>query len=311
MVKITIAGGSGQVAKEVIDALLATKKHDITILTRNVSAPNGSSGITWRTVDYNDKSNLTEALRGTHTVLSFVQLLTDPEQKSQKNLIDAAIAAGVKRFAPSEYGSAGTVDMSWWAGKEIIREYLRTINRNEKYTLFQAGLFLDYLASPYKTAKHVEPLDTVFDFQHCRAILIDGHEDAIMTLTSVADLASVIARAVDYEGEWPEIRGIRGNRLNFEEIVKVGEDIRGRPFAVDKVKLGDLKTGVLNASWGLEKSHRAVSDEQAAELKKTVSIGILLSSVQGAWDVSEEFNRLFPNHQFDDMKEFLGRVWKA
>jgi hypothetical protein len=39
-----------------------------------------------------------------HTLLSFVQLLADPNNQSQKNLIDAAVAAGVKRFAPSEYG---------------------------------------------------------------------------------------------------------------------------------------------------------------------------------------------------------------
>jgi hypothetical protein len=54
-------------------------------------------------VNYNDQSDLVEALRGTHTLLSFVQLLSDAESKSQKNLIDAAIVAGVKRFAPSEY----------------------------------------------------------------------------------------------------------------------------------------------------------------------------------------------------------------
>ena len=62
------------------------------------------SGVHWRVVDYNDQSDLVEALRGTHTLLSFLQLLSDPESKSQKSLIDAAIAAGVKRFAPSEYG---------------------------------------------------------------------------------------------------------------------------------------------------------------------------------------------------------------
>lgn len=61
-------------------------------------------GIRWHKVDYDDKNSLVEALRGTHTLLSFVQILSDPDQKSQKNLIDAAIAAGVKRFAPSEYG---------------------------------------------------------------------------------------------------------------------------------------------------------------------------------------------------------------
>jgi hypothetical protein len=61
-------------------------------------------GVKWRKVDYDDKAALVESLRGTHTVLSFVQLLSDPGQRTQKNLIDAGIAAGVKRFAPSEYG---------------------------------------------------------------------------------------------------------------------------------------------------------------------------------------------------------------
>jgi len=57
-----------------------------------------------RVVDYNGTEDLVGALRGVHTVLSFIQILSDVDQKSQKNLIDAAILAGVKRFAPSEYG---------------------------------------------------------------------------------------------------------------------------------------------------------------------------------------------------------------
>jgi uncharacterized protein YbjT (DUF2867 family) len=61
-------------------------------------------GLTWKVVDYSDKESLTKALQGFHTVLSFVQILADQGAMSQKNLIDAAIAAGVKRFAPSEHG---------------------------------------------------------------------------------------------------------------------------------------------------------------------------------------------------------------
>lgn len=61
-------------------------------------------GTNWHQVDYNDRDDLVSVLRGTHTLLSFVQPLADQEGQSQKNLIDAAILAGVKRFAPSEYG---------------------------------------------------------------------------------------------------------------------------------------------------------------------------------------------------------------
>jgi len=47
---------------------------------------------------------LIEALQGIHTVLSFTQPMADPTNTVQKNLIDAAIVAGVKRFAPSQWG---------------------------------------------------------------------------------------------------------------------------------------------------------------------------------------------------------------
>ena len=96
-----------------------------------------------------------------------------------------------------------------------------------EYTLFQPGLLLDYLASPYQTAKHVAPLDTVFDFQNRRAIVVEGHEDAVMTFTAVADLAAIVARSVEYEGEWPEVSGISGNRVTVARVIEIGEKICG------------------------------------------------------------------------------------
>ncbi|KAJ9148506.1 NAD(P)-binding protein [Pleurostoma richardsiae] len=275
MVKIAVAGGTGQVAREVIDALVAAKKHEITILSRSASSEEITTpGIRWLVVNYSDK--------------------------------------GVNRFAPSEYASAGTVHMPWWAGKEEIRKYLRKVNENRKvleYTLFQPGLFLDYLASPYKTARHVAPLDTVFDFQNRRAIIVDGHEDAIMTLTTAADLAAVVARAVDYEGEWPEIGGISGNRVTFSRVIEIGEKIRGGPFTIDKVKLQDLEAGVLKTSWALTKKHGAIAEEQASGFFTAVPIGMLLSSVEGAWDVSDELNQLFADYKFEEIDAFLTKVW--
>ncbi|KAJ9614316.1 hypothetical protein H2200_002452 [Cladophialophora chaetospira] len=315
MVKVAIAGGSGQVAKEVIDVLLATGKHEITVLSRN-EAPLEDSlpGLHWRVVNYDNQADLVEALRGTHTLLSFLQLFSDPEATVQKKLIDAAVAAGVRRFAPSEYGSTGTVNMPWWGGKERTREYLKKVNENGKileYTFFQPGLFLDYLAFPYKTTKHIDPLQTVFDLENCRAILVEGHEDAIMTLTAAADVAAIVTHAVECEAEWPEIGGISGNRMTFSQIIALGEKVRGRSFTIDQVKSQDLEAGSLNTSWALEKRHQAVSEEQSSDFAKKVSIGILLSSIKGAWDVSDELNQLFPDHKFEKADHFLESVWKG
>ncbi|OIW34605.1 NAD(P)-binding protein [Coniochaeta ligniaria NRRL 30616] len=317
MVKVAIAGGSGQVAREVIDALLAADKHEITILSRNEPSSKCviSPGLHWRVVDYNDKNALAVALRGTHTLLSFVQPLSETGYQSQKNLIDASIVAQVTRFAPSEWGAAGTVNMPWWVVKEQIRQYLKKVNENGRvleYTLFQPGLFLDYLASPYQTAKYVAPLDTTFDFQNRRAFVVDGHADAVMTFTTAADLAAVVARAVGYnDGEWSEVSGIRGNRVTVSRVIEIGERVRGSSFAIDKVKLEDLEAGSLQTSWTMEKpkKHQAVSDEEAVALFKTVTIGMLLSSVKGAWDVSDEVNQLFPDYKFEEIETFLARAW--
>jgi len=312
MVKIAVAGGSGQVGQEIIDALVGSKKHEITVFSRN-AANDSAHGVTWRAVDYGNKSELIEALRGIHTVLSFTQLVADPEGTAQKNLIDAAIVAGVKRFAPSQWGSASTVGMPWWAGKDNIKAYLEKVNENEKvleYTLFQPGLFMNYLATPYKTAKHLEPLNTMIDFQNRRAIVVDGY-DAIMTYTTVQDVAAVIARAVELDGEWPIIGGISGNRVSISQILKVGEKVRGHPFTVEKVKLGDLENGVLAASWTLEARHPSFTGDQAVKMMKTVLIGTLLSSAKGAWDVSDQMNKLLPDFKFTQLEDFLTKVWEG
>jgi hypothetical protein len=196
-----------------------------------------------------------------------------------------------------------------------------------EYSLFQPGLFLDYLAFPYQTAKHVSPLNTMFDFQNRRAIVVDGH-DSIMTFTTAPDLASVVARAVEYEGEWPMVGGIRGNRVKVSQILAIGEKFRGtscqicnrnqnsqenigRPFAIDTVKLEDLEAGVLKTSWTLETRHSSVPEDQAADLLKTVLIGTLLSGANGAWDVSDEINQTLPDHKFSQIEDFLAKVWEG
>lgn len=111
-------------AKEVIDVLVAAKKHDVLLLSRRVSvlslvhtyvfhisdqlsqdAPKDEArtGVRWAKTDYQDVDSLTGILYGVETVLSFVDAMSDPDNIAQRTLIDASIRAGVKRFAPSEW----------------------------------------------------------------------------------------------------------------------------------------------------------------------------------------------------------------
>jgi hypothetical protein len=56
-------------------------------------------------------------------------------------------------------------------------------------------------------------------------------------------------------------------------------------------------------------THHAVSEDDAGALLKAVSIGVLLSSTKGAWDISDDFNKLFPDHEFSRVEDFLATVW--
>lgn len=141
-------------------------------------------------------------------------------------------------------------------------------------------------------------------------MVVEDYEDAVITFTTVSDLAAIIARAVDYEGKWPKTGGIRGNRITFSQIVDIGRKIRGS-INVTKVKVEDLEAGDLKSSWGLQAVHHAVAHDQARALLKQVAIGFLLSSSKGAWDVSDDFNQIFPDFEFTSIEDFLAGVWEG
>lgn len=56
---------------------------------------------------------------------------------------------------------------------------------------------------------------------------MEGSENDLITLTSAQDFAQVVARAVEYEGEWPLIGGIKGTEISIGELVALGERVRG------------------------------------------------------------------------------------
>lgn len=141
-------------------------------------------------------------------------------------------------------------------------------------------------------------------------MVVDDQEYAAVTFTTVSDLAAVVARAIDYDGKWPVTGGIRGNRLTFSQIIDIGRKIRGF-IDVTTLKVEDLEAGDLNSSWSLQAVHHAVPDDQTQALLKQVAIGFLLSSSKGAWDVSDDFNQIFPDFEFTSLENLLTRTWEG
>jgi hypothetical protein len=120
--------------------------------------------------------------------------------------------------------------MGWYAYKAMTRQYLEDLNKGKKileYCLFQPGLFTNYLTAPYKSAKHITPFSTPYDFNNRRVLVTNGFREDRITLTTAKDLAHVVARAIDFEGEWPVVGGISGTTLTIAELIAIGEKVRG------------------------------------------------------------------------------------
>ncbi|KAF4628829.1 hypothetical protein G7Y89_g9329 [Cudoniella acicularis] len=312
MVKIAVAGGSGHIASEVIDVLAATHKHEILILSRkDPSTTESLPGVTWAKTDYTDKAQLTSILNGVHTVLCFSSAHTDHGSAAQKLLIDAAVAAGVKRFAPNEWSSASIEELPWYAEKVNVRAYLEELNKEKKvleYTLFQPGLLLDYCA-PAGTCKHLEPFELWIDFPNRRAITLEGNVGEF-TATTMKDLAHVVAGAVEYSGEWPVIGGVYGMTLSMSKLLEIGVKARGgKPWDITTLKEDDVRLGKVDSPWVPKFNDPALTPEQNEQFSKIIVRGSLLSGVSKSWVVSDEWNRLLPDYKFADVEEFLVKHW--
>lgn len=121
--------------------------------------------------------------------------------------------------------------MPWYDFKVQTREYLEKINTDSKvleYTLFQPGLFTNYLAHPYRDSTHVKNTDLVFDFEKRRMIMCKEGEFEQISFTTLHDLANVIALAVEYEGEWPKFGGIKGGDMSSAQLLALAEELRGK-----------------------------------------------------------------------------------
>ncbi|KAJ4248818.1 hypothetical protein NW762_012656 [Fusarium torreyae] len=319
MVKIAIAGASSELAREILDRLVATGKHEIIALVRkDPSTFPDLPGVGWIQTSYEDKAELIGLLQGVHTVLCFFAVHMDPGSETQKRLINAAIEAGVKRYAPSEWATgvklAGSLDvMSWYAGKVEVADYLENLNSKSKvieYTRFQPGGFMDYLCHPFKTSRYLTTTAVNVDFEKQHAIVVEGTLDDKIVYTCAEDIANVVTRAIEYEGEWPVIGGISGNRITIRELLQIGEDIRRKPFTIDWLKLEDLAAGELKTNNYPRLPLPSIPKDQIEPFSKMVVIGTLISFHRGVWTVSDEWNQLLPDYKFTQANDLLEKVWK-
>ncbi|KAM7199179.1 bifunctional pinoresinol-lariciresinol reductase 2 [Rhypophila sp. PSN 637] len=317
MAIIAVAGGHGNVAPHVIDALASRGRHRIIVLSRRPRPETLDPGVDQhKQVDYHNVDTLAAALEGVNVVLSFILPYADKGNLAQKNLIDACIKAGVRRFAPSEWALGSNTANPFYSMRAQVRSYLEAVNKPTlklEYTCFQPGLFLDYFTYPMQSAKHLKITQHYIDFESRQAILVgDGSQP--VTFTLIDDLAMVVALAVEYEdGPWPANGGVAGWTTTSAELVRIGERIRGgQMFRIHRVDEEDLVTGdKLNTEWCPVMAHPSIPPDQLDSMTRAINFQAMKGIVAGEWVVDGYWNRLLEprGFRFQDPVEFLERWW--
>jgi hypothetical protein len=85
------------------------------------------------------------------------------------------------------------------------------------------GLLINYFTYPHRSVNHFSPFETQIDFDNRRVIIIEGGEDDSIMLTTMQDLANIVALAMEYEHEWPVVGGIKGTDSFVDQLIALGE----------------------------------------------------------------------------------------
>lgn len=122
---VAVVGASGNLGPHIINGLLDAG-FTVTVLTRESSNSTFPSGVAVKKVNFDNSESLKSALQGQDALVSVIATMAIA---SQNLLFDAAIAAGVKRIIPSEFGTdtqtvTGPMKMML-AGKIAALEYLK------------------------------------------------------------------------------------------------------------------------------------------------------------------------------------------
>ena len=145
---VALAGASGNLGPAILNQLLLAD-FTVTVLTRPDSHSSFPPTVKVVSVDYDSPDSLTSALKGQDALISTLGSLAIGVQV---RLIDAAIAAGVKRFIPSEFGSNNRNErarkLPVYAAKVKIQEYLaekapESQNAGFTYTCIFTSAFFD------------------------------------------------------------------------------------------------------------------------------------------------------------------------
>lgn len=229
--RILVVGATGSLGTEICGRL-ADKGMPPRALVRETSDPARVDalrvlGAEIVTGDLRDRESLDRACAGVDVVVSSATSIiregeiSAVDGQGQSNLVEAAREAGVARFVYisfEELGTGAPLEQAKRAVEKRLRESGIT------YTILQAGLFHETWLTPA----------TGFDLAS-GTVNVYGSGEAELSWIAVADVATAAVNALDEPGTNEATLPIAGERLSYNSVVAVFEEVTGRPIAVQRV----------------------------------------------------------------------------
>lgn len=225
--KIGLIGATGNIGPAVHKALL-DGGFEITILSREGSTSTDSLPSHPKQqivkVNFDDVNSITSALQGVEGLVSNV---ASHALLSQKKIIDAAVAAGVKRFLPSEFGS----DLSVKANQLVpfnkpkveIQHYLEETSKKHPeltYTLVCNGPFLDWCLM----------MGLFANLKTREATLWDGGETKVTTTTLASVGKAVVGVFRNLEATKNKEIRVADTTVTQKQIINIAKEIDGKEW---------------------------------------------------------------------------------
>ncbi|KAM0421437.1 hypothetical protein ACHAPT_010791 [Fusarium lateritium] len=233
---IAIAGASGNIGKLVAKELLASN-FTVTALQRPTSTATFPDGVKVQRVAHDSFDSWRAALQGQDAFISF---LVPPATHKQNLIADAAVAAKVKRFIPSEWGMDTTILGDTVFGKLLTdktstQAYLDKLSSENEFfswTGISTGLWFDW---------GLEHLSLGFDKTTMTVEIADSGNEKFQT-TNLGFVAKVVAAILkDPALTCNKYITIASFNISQMEILALAEQVSGKKWAVKICSVDDVQ----------------------------------------------------------------------
>jgi uncharacterized protein YbjT (DUF2867 family) len=174
-----------------------------------------------------------------------------------------------------------------------------------EYTSVLNGYFLDYFVLP-KVKSYMSPMALVLDIPNNFAA-IPGSGDVPAVFTHTSDVARFVAALVK-QPRWEKESYIIGDRVTWNEFLRLAEEAKGTKFTVVHDSLEKLKTGQITEL----PSHPSLYPFFPKHMLQGFFAAFGIMFEQGKFDLrpSHSLNDAFPDIKPKTVKELVFEAWK-